>query len=165
MHIRVANVRNPLYYASIEGNAPRSLQPPVPVPAQPVAVPRLRMSKLCIAVQGATPAELFAQAEIARKDSVFIEFRLDFLAKPAAALPDLKAFLFRHRDVTAIATCRRKTFGGNFAGSLNAELDMLLKAAEAGAHIVDLEVESAEQATRRNWPSSAPPSAPPAPRF
>ncbi|MGD1064870.1 MAG: shikimate dehydrogenase [Terracidiphilus sp.] len=122
--------------------------PPEQLPAQPVAVPRLRVSKLCIAVQGATPAELFAQAEIARKDSVFIELRLDALAKPAAALPDLKAFLARHREVTAIATCRRKPLGGHFTGSLNSEIELLLKAAEAGAHIVDLEVESAEQATR-----------------
>ena len=122
--------------------------PPEPLPAQPVAVPRLRMSKLCIAVQGATPAELFARAEIAHKESVFIELRLDFLAKPAAALPDLKTYLSRHREVTAIATCRRKTLGGHFAGSLNAEFELLLKAAEAGAHIVDLEVESAEHVTR-----------------
>jgi len=117
-------------------------------PAAPAVVPRLRVSKLCVAVQGATPVELFAHAEAALKDSVFLEFRLDFLSKPAAALSDLDAFLSRRRDVTAIATCRRKSFGGHFAGSLNSELEILEKAAEAGCHIVDLEVESAEQATR-----------------
>jgi 3-dehydroquinate dehydratase/shikimate dehydrogenase len=122
--------------------------PTEPLPAQAPAVPRLRVSKLCIAVQGATPAELFSRAEDARKDSVFIELRLDSLAKPAAALPELKTFLARHREVTAIATCRRKSFGGHFTGSLNSEIELLFKAAEAGAHIVDLEVESAEQATR-----------------
>ncbi len=122
--------------------------PPETLPVQPVAVPRLRVSKLCIAVQGSTPSELFAQAESARKDSVFIEFRLDALGKPAAALPELKTFLARHREITAIATCRRKSLGGHFTGSLNSEIELLLKAAEAGAHIVDLEVESAEQATR-----------------
>jgi len=42
---------------------------------------------------------------------------------------------------------RRKHFGGNFAGSLTAELEVLLKAAEVGCQIVDLEVESAEKAT------------------
>ena len=122
--------------------------PTEPLPAQAPAVPRLRVSKLCIAVQAATPAELFSRAESARKDSGFIEFRLDALPKPAAALPELKAFLARHREVTAIATCRRKSFGGHFTGSLNSEIELLLKAAEAGAQIVDLEVESAEQATR-----------------
>ena len=68
----------------------------------------------------------------------------------------LKEFLAAHRDVTAIATCRRKAFGGSFAGSLIAELEFLLKAAEAGCQIVDLEVESAEEAKPRNWPSSGP---------
>jgi 3-dehydroquinate dehydratase / shikimate dehydrogenase len=117
-------------------------------PAQAVSQPRLRVGKLCIAVQGTTAAELLSHAESATKDSIFIEFRLDALAKPAAALPDLKAFLARHREVTAIATCRRKTTGGHFTGSLSSEMEILLKAAESGAHIVDLELESAEQCTR-----------------
>jgi 3-dehydroquinate dehydratase / shikimate dehydrogenase len=117
-------------------------------PATAPAVPRLRVGKLCIAVQGSTPSELLAHADTALKDCVFLEFRLDALAKPAAALPDLKAFLHRRRDVTVIATCRRKTAGGQFAGSLNAEMEILLKAAEAGCHIVDLEIESAEQCSK-----------------
>jgi 3-dehydroquinate dehydratase/shikimate dehydrogenase len=122
--------------------------PPTAPPAQAPAAPRLRVGKLCIAIQGSTPNELFSRAEAARKDSGFIEFRLDILAKPAAVFPELKSFLARHRDVTAIATCRRKPLGGHFTGSLNAEIELLLKAAEAGAHIVDLEVESAEHCTR-----------------
>ena len=101
------------------------------LPAAAAVVPRLRVSKLCVAVQGATPAELIAHAEAALKDSVFLEFRLDFLPKPAAALSDLNAFLNRRRDVTAIATCRRKSFGGHFTGSLNSELEILLKAARS----------------------------------
>ncbi|MGC9223573.1 MAG: shikimate dehydrogenase [Terracidiphilus sp.] len=112
------------------------------------AAPRLRVGKLCIAVQGADQKELFSRAASALNDSIFIEFRLDSLSKPAAALPDLKAFLARHREVTAIATCRRKAFGGNFTGSLSSEIEILEKAATLGCHIVDLEVESAEQATR-----------------
>ncbi len=124
--------------------APSTLAPPAP----PSGAPRLRLPKLCAAVQGATPAELFERAGDALNDVKFIELRLDALANPAAALPPLKAFLAQRREVTAIATCRRKPFGGNFTGSLNSELDLLLKAAEAGCRIVDLEVESAEQATR-----------------
>jgi 3-dehydroquinate dehydratase/shikimate dehydrogenase len=58
----------------------------------------------------------------------------------------LKDFLAAHRDVTAIATCRRKQFGGNFVGSLTSEFEVLSNAAEAGCQIVDLEVESAEEA-------------------
>ena len=116
--------------------------------APPAVLPRLRVGKLCIAVQGATPAELISRVEAAIKDSPFIELRLDALAKPAAVLPDMKALLARRRDLTAIATCRRKPYGGKFTGSLNAELEILQKAAETGCHIVDLEVDSAEQCTK-----------------
>ncbi len=117
-------------------------------PAVAAVVPRLRVGKLCIAIQAATPAELFSRASAALKDSAFIELRLDPLAKPAAVLPDLKTFLNRHRVLTVIATCRRKAYGGRFTGSLNAQLEILQKAAEAGCHIVDLEIESVEQMTR-----------------
>ena len=119
----------------------------LPVAPAPALV-RLRVGKLCIAVQAATPAELMSRVDAALKDSVFIEFRLDFLPKPPAVLPDIKALLTRRRDITVIATCRRKPFGGKFTGSLNAELEILLKAAETGCQIVDLEVDSADQCTR-----------------
>ena len=112
----------------------------------PAATPRPRLGKLCVAIPGGSPAEMLERAEAALRDSRFLEFRLDSCPKPAAALPKLKDFLATHRDVTAIATCRRKQNGGNFAGSLTAELEVLANAAEAGCRIVDLEVESAEEA-------------------
>jgi 3-dehydroquinate dehydratase/shikimate dehydrogenase len=118
----------------------------LPAPAPPT--PRLRIGRLCVAIQGGSPAELVARAEAAIRDAPFVEFRLDSLAKPAAAVPKIREFLATRRDVTAIATCRRKKFGGNFAGSLAAELEILANAAQAGCQVVDLEVESAEQATR-----------------
>jgi 3-dehydroquinate dehydratase/shikimate dehydrogenase len=120
--------------------APSTISPPA-------AQHRPRLGKLCVAVRADTPAELFSSAEAVLQDAQFLEFRLDCLPKPAAALPALKDFLAQHRQVTAIATCRRKEFGGAFAGTLNSELEILLKAAECGCQIVDLEVESAEQAT------------------
>jgi len=112
----------------------------------PAPAPRLRVGKLCVAVQGASPAEMLERAEAALKDAKFLEFRLDALPKPSAALPQLTEFLAARRDVTAIATCRRQNFGGRFARSLAAELEVLLAAAQAGCQIVDLEVESAEEA-------------------
>ncbi|HUX28546.1 MAG TPA: shikimate dehydrogenase [Terracidiphilus sp.] len=115
-------------------------------PPLPPATPRLRVGKLCIAVQAGSPAELVERAAIALKDAKFLEFRLDALPKPAAALTKIKEFLAEHRDVTVIATCRRKESGGHFEGALSTELDILTKAAEAGCRIVDLEVESAEEA-------------------
>jgi 3-dehydroquinate dehydratase/shikimate dehydrogenase len=109
-------------------------------------VPRLRVDKLCVAIQADSAAEMIERAEQALRDSKFLELRLDSLAKPAAALPKVKEFLAGRRDVVAIATCRRKAYGGHFAGSLTSEFEVLLKAAEAGCAIVDVEVESAEQA-------------------
>jgi 3-dehydroquinate dehydratase/shikimate dehydrogenase len=117
-----------------------------PSSAPATLVPRLRVGKLCVAIQAATPAELIQRAQTALVDSKFIELRLDSCPKPALALPKVKDFLAGHRDVTAIATCRRQPFGGNFEGSLKVELETLLKAAQAGCQIVDLEVESAEEA-------------------
>jgi 3-dehydroquinate dehydratase / shikimate dehydrogenase len=99
-----------------------------------------------VAIQAGSPAEMLERAEAALKDAKFLEFRLDSLARPATVLAELKKFMAGHRDVTAIATCRRKENHGHFTGSLTAELDLLLKAAEAGCQIVDLEVESAEDA-------------------
>src|SRR6202167_1340461 len=137
--------RMPLAVAKMPLAVANTIEAPA---APPVALPRMRIGKLCISVQAATPAELISRADAALKDSVFIEFRLDYLPKPPAVLPDIKALLVRRRDVTAIATCRRKPYGGKFTGSLNSELEILLKAAETGCHIVDLEVDSADQCTR-----------------
>ena len=125
----------------------------------------MRIGKLCISVQGATPAELISRAEAALKDSVFIEFRLDFLPKPPAVLPDIKALLVRRRDITAIATCRRKPYGGKFTGSLNCR-------ARNPAQSRPNRLPHRRFRGRicravypaRSWPSFAPPSVPPAPR-
>lgn len=117
-------------------------------PATPPVRPRLHLSKLCVAIQGGTAAEMMERAERGLEDTKFLEFRLDSLSRPATILAGLTSFMAAHRDVTAIATCRRKDNGGNFTGSLTAELDVLLKAAQAGCQIVDLEVESAEEARR-----------------
>ena len=124
---------------------PHALAPDPIVPAAPVP-PRLRVGKMCVAIQGSTPAELMDRAESAAHHFKFLELRLDCVSKPANALPHLKQFLSEHRDVTVIATCRRKANGGHFDGPLTAELDILTKAAQAGCQIIDLELESAEEA-------------------
>jgi len=92
---------------------------------------------------------MLARAEFALKDAKFLELRLDLLPNPSAVLPQLKEFLATRREATVIATCRRKQFGGGFEGSLKAELDVLTGAVEAGCQIVDLEIESAEEAAPR----------------
>ena len=72
----------------------------VPAPA----VPRMRLGKLCVAIQGGTAEELFRRAESAAPETRFVEFRLDSLAKPAAALPKVKEFLEAHREATVVPT-------------------------------------------------------------
>ena len=82
-------------------------------------------------------------AEGMARDNPFVEFRLDYLKQPLAAIPKIRRFLETHQYVTAIATCRRADNGGKFKGSLASELDVLNKAHAAGCQIIDLELESA----------------------
>jgi 3-dehydroquinate dehydratase/shikimate dehydrogenase len=105
---------------------------------------RSRIGKVCVAITGDNAAELLERAEALYRDNSFLEFRLDYLAKPLLALPKLKTFLAEHAEVTAIATCRREANGGKFAGNNTAELEVLQKAAAAGFHLVDVELQTAE---------------------
>ena len=124
------------------------MKKPSPAPAASAAARRrLQLSRVCTAIQASSPTEMLERAEAALKDTRFLEFRLDSLPRPAAVLPRLKTFLTEHPKVIAIGTCRRKPNGGNFTGSLAEELEILIKAARAGCRIVDLEVESAGEAS------------------
>ncbi len=106
---------------------------------------RSRIGKICIAITGQSAEEMVEKAAVALRDTSFIEFRLDYLPKPAAALPTLKQFLSENGAATAVGTCRCKDNGGKFEGSNHAALEILLKAAEAGFQLVDIELESIEK--------------------
>jgi 3-dehydroquinate dehydratase/shikimate dehydrogenase len=106
---------------------------------------RSRLGKICVAITGATHEEMIEKATEVLKEINFIEFRLDYLSRPLAALPRLKQFLLDNTAATAIATCRCEENGGKFHGSNNAALEVLLKAAESGFQIVDIELESIEK--------------------
>ncbi len=114
------------------------------MPSSTTQLLRSRIGKVCVAIIGTNATELLEKANIALKESSFLEFRLDYLEKPLLALPKLKQFLAEHGEATAIATCRRVENGGKFAGNLAAELDVLIKAAQAGFQLVDIELESVE---------------------
>ncbi len=120
--------------------------PAVPSPATmlPPNLPRI-----CLALQAETVAELLAKAEQAAHDNLLLELRLDYLKHPESALPRIRQFLHSWPEAQLIATCRRQTLGGKFRGSLDAELSLLLHAAQAGCRFVDLELESAERADAR----------------
>jgi 3-dehydroquinate dehydratase / shikimate dehydrogenase len=105
---------------------------------------RARIGKVCIAIIGASAAEMIERATEAVRDSTFLEFRLDYLDNPLAALPRLKEFLAENPIVTAIGTCRREANGGKFKGTIPAELEILQESSAAGFHLVDLELQTAE---------------------
>jgi 3-dehydroquinate dehydratase / shikimate dehydrogenase len=105
---------------------------------------RSRIGKICVAITGSTPADMMQNAEEIVRENHFVEFRLDYLANPAAIFPKLKQFLYERGEVTAIATCRRAATGGKFKGTINAELEILEKAAQSGCHLIDIELQTAE---------------------
>lgn len=114
------------------------------MPSPNAKILRSRIGKVCVAIIGDTVAELIEKATAVVKETPFLEFRLDYLDKPATAMPKIKEFLEVHNASTVIATCRRAENGGKFEGTVAAEIDILMKAVAAGCQIVDIEVESAE---------------------
>ena len=103
----------------------------------------LRLPRICVAVVGASGAELVEKAENLGRDNPFVEFRLDYVHTPSLALPALKKFFSYHPETIAIATCRRANNGGKFRGSVASQIDILGKAAACGCQLVDIELESA----------------------
>ena len=109
---------------------------------------RSRLSKVCVAITGATAAEMIEKATVALKEFTFLEFRLDYLDKPLAALPKFQRFFAENMAATAIATCRRQANGGRFTGSAAQQVEILAKAAETGFYLADIEIETAESMKR-----------------
>jgi 3-dehydroquinate dehydratase/shikimate dehydrogenase len=98
-----------------------------------------------VAIAASNPAEMVQKADLIVRDNPFIEFRLDYLSKPALGLAKLKTFVEFHPEALIVATCRREVNGGKFKGSIAAEVDLLVKAANLGCHLVDVELETAVQ--------------------
>jgi len=118
-------------------NSPVSVSAPV--------VPRLRLPKLCVAIQATSPVELIERAEAALADSKFIELRLDSLSKPSLALPKIKEFLAAHRDVAAIGHLSPQRAWRTLRAVFEIGDELLTAAADAGCRVVDFEIESAEE--------------------
>ncbi|MFZ0800427.1 MAG: shikimate dehydrogenase [Terriglobales bacterium] len=103
----------------------------------------MRLPRVCLALGSDTIEDMLATAESMARDNPFLEFRLDYLKQPLAALPKIHRFLETHQYVTAIGTCRRSDNGGKFKGSLASQLEILTKAHASGCQLVDLELQSA----------------------
>jgi len=91
---------------------------------------------------------MLEKAEALVRDNTFLEFRLDYLPRPALALPKIKQFAEYHSHVVAMATCRRVAAGGKFRGSIASQLDILAKASVSGCQLIDLELQSAAHGKR-----------------
>src|SRR2546428_12338091 len=103
----------------------------------------LRLPRVCVAVTGSDPTEMVEKAEALIRDNTFLEFRLDYLSRPALALPKIKRFIEYHPHVVAVATCRRAASGGKFRGSGASQLGPLWKASPPGCPFFGVVVESA----------------------
>ncbi len=104
-----------------------------------------RLPRVCVAIATANPVDMVQKADFIVRDNSFIEFRLDYLSKPALGLAKLKTFVEFHPEALIVATCRRAVNGGKFRGSVASQIDLLVKAANLGCHLVDVEVETAAQ--------------------
>jgi 3-dehydroquinate dehydratase/shikimate dehydrogenase len=85
----------------------------------------------------------------AEAGELFLEFRLDFLDQPAKGAAAIRGFLAQFPDCLILATCRRHQNHGKFNGSIEEQLAILDQAIDAGAHAVDIEIETAEVAQER----------------
>jgi 3-dehydroquinate dehydratase/shikimate dehydrogenase len=106
--------------------------------------------RICIALGLPDVATLLdhARREAASGES-FFEFRLDFLDRPRNGPAAIKQFLDEFPDAIVLATCRRHQNHGRFNGSIEEQLAILDQATEAGAQVVDIEIETAEAADER----------------
>lgn len=108
-------------------------------------ISRAPLPKICIALGLPDATRLM---EHARKEADagerFLEFRLDYLARPEDGLPVIRKFLELYPDATLLATCRRHQNHGRFNGSIEEQFRILGAAVDAGARAVDVEIESAE---------------------
>src|ERR1700686_2226189 len=104
-----------------------------------------RLPRVCVAIAASNPVEILPTADLIVRDNPFVEFRLDYLSKPALGLAKLKTFVEFHPEALIVAPCRREVNGGKFKGSTAAEVDLLVKAANLGCHLVDVELETGSQ--------------------
>ncbi len=103
----------------------------------------LRLDRVCVAIMASDGNQLVERAETLARSNTFLEFRLDYISRPAAVVAKVREFTERHPHVAVIATCRRAAAGGKFQGSIAAQLEILAKAAAAGCQLIDLELQTA----------------------
>jgi 3-dehydroquinate dehydratase/shikimate dehydrogenase len=111
---------------------------------------RISFPRICIALGISDPTRLFEAADReAEASESFLEFRLDYLNRPEQGCDVIRNILDRHPGCAILATCRRHQNHGKYNGSVEDQIRILEACVEAGAHAVDLEIETAELAAGR----------------
>ena len=101
--------------------------------------------RLCLSIMERDNREVIGSMDFPGAD--IIEWRID-----ATDNPDIEGVL-SHQKMPVICTNRGKEFGGFFGGSEEERIDLLLRAAEAGAEFVDVEYFENSQKILDRFPS------------
>lgn len=108
------------------------------------------LPRICVALGFSNPEALTRAAEQEIKDgSTFLELRLDYLRTPENGLSVLRRLREQYPDLYLLATCRHKDNHGGFKGTVESQISLLARSGEAGAQLIDLEIESAEPAKKQ----------------
>ncbi len=108
------------------------------------------LPRICIALGlPDVPTLLDHARREAEAGEVFLEFRLDYLGNPCKGAEAIGKFLEEFPECILLATCRRHQNHGKFNGSIEEQLAVLDLAVRAGAHAIDVEIETAEIAQDR----------------
>lgn len=107
------------------------------------------IGRICAVVAASTAAKMAALVRSALRETPTVELRLDWLESDAERSRFLRWLGHnRPRSATFLATCRRTAGGGRFSGSIQAQLDWLRRARQAGCLWCDLEAETLSKLPR-----------------
>ena len=112
------------------------------IPPNPLQTHMIGQDKICAVVAAQDAASMLRQLAIAEKDSRTIELRLDWLVDDREISRFLSHLAVRHKKATLLATCRRRSAGGRYRGSIGQQLIHLADAIKAGCVWYDLEIET-----------------------
>ncbi len=109
-------------------------------------VPLPELPRICVCIGHADQAEAGAlAAAMCERGETFLELRIDLLAEPARGAAVVQRIRRAHPSATVLATCRRAPNGGRFRGTVADQISILRAAVAAGAELVDVEIETAEE--------------------
>jgi 3-dehydroquinate dehydratase/shikimate dehydrogenase len=101
--------------------------------------------RICAVVAAETSQSLLRQLDRALRLTGTVELRLDWLSNDSEIDSFLKRLGAKKTRATLIATCRRRSAGGRYRGSIAKQLVHLTNALRAGCAWYDLEIETARK--------------------